>query len=503
MQIPWLGNSVVRRYYGRSQYYDSNVSVETHALKLDLKFDTARQYYIQIVTMELEDRVLPEVFVNAFKKKNVIECQTLDLVKSNQKITDSHHEVLQMSDHIIQELIESIREDVAPLFKISESIAMLDMFASLAQLVSTADYRRPELTDTLAIKDGRHPIRERIHNSKFVPNDVYATQQTRFQIITGCNMSGKSTYIRSIALMQVMAQIGSFVPASYASFPICYQLFARVSTDDSIEANVSTFAAEMRETAFILRNVDKRSMVIIDELGRGTSTRDGLAIAIAIAEALIESRALVWFVTHFRDLARFLAERSGVVNLHLAVEMNQTDRMMMLYKVSSGYVKEEHYGLALAKVMDFPPKVIETAQMVSETLVRRSERKKRTSHATLQARRAKLILGLKEQLVQSRNGSLQGEILRTWLKKLQDEFVRRMSALDEEARAEEEGKEESWTWDSERGGRGGQSTAETSMGTSTAGRGMSMTTDLSGMEGEGVDDRYRMSGALNFGVEGR
>jgi DNA mismatch repair protein MSH4 len=127
-------------------------------------------------------------------------------------------------------------------------------------LVTTREYARPELTDTLAIKHGRHPIREKIHLDRYIPNDVYATQQTRFQIITGCNMSGKSTYIRSIALMTIMAQIGCFVPAHYASFPIMRQLFARVSMDDNIEANVSTFASEMRETAFILRNIDKRSM---------------------------------------------------------------------------------------------------------------------------------------------------------------------------------------------------------------------------------------------------
>lgn len=165
-----------------------------------------------------------------------------------------------VGDEAIQGLIEEVRGQMSILFKICESVAMLDMISSFAQLVTSQDYVRPQLADTLAIKSARHPIREKIQHNKFVPNDVYATQQTRFQIITGCNMSGKSTYIRSIALMAVMAQIGSFVPAEYASFPILHQLFARVSMDDSIEANVSTFAAEMRETAFILRNINKRSM---------------------------------------------------------------------------------------------------------------------------------------------------------------------------------------------------------------------------------------------------
>ena len=410
---------------------------ETHNLSINLRYDNSRQYFLQILTSDLENRTLPDTFINVFRKKKFVECQTLDLVKLSQKILDSHLEVLQMSDYVVQELIEKIREDVAPLFRISEGIAMLDMLTSFAHLATIQDYVRPELTTTLAIKNGRHPIREKVHADKFIPNDVYATQQTRFQIITGCNMSGKSTYIRSLALMAIMAQIGSFVPASYASFPIHYQLFARVSTDDSIEANTSTFAAEMRETAFILGNINSRSLVIVDELGRGTSTRDGLCIAIAIAEAMIESKALV-----FRDLARFLAERPGVVNLHLAVDMANADRMLMLYKVASGYVQEEHYGIALAKVVDLPARVIEVAEEVSRVLKASSERKKKHCKTIVQARRNKLLLGLREQLRQAKEGNMQGEVLRSWLKKLQDEFVRRMSALDDEIEQLEEEEEQ-------------------------------------------------------------
>ena len=387
-----------------------------------------------------------------------------------------------MSDHVIQELIEKIRADVAPLFRISEGIALLDMIAAFAYSVAIQDYCRPELTSTLAIKDGRHPIREKIQTEKFIPNDVYATQQTRFQIITGCNMSGKSTYIRSISLMAIMAQVGSFVPASYASFPIHHQLFARVSMDDSIESNMSTFAAEMRETAFILRNINPRSLVIIDELGRGTSTRDGLAIAIAIAEALIESKSLVWFVTHFRDLARFLAERPGVVNLHLSVELEH-DRMMMLYKIEGGYVQEEHYGIALAKVIDLPPQVIQVAENVSRTLRANDNRQRKTSVILIQARKKKLVLGLKEQLMQAKEGNMQGEVLRRWLKKLQDEFVRRLGALEDELGEREENDSVSATGD------------DTVGSASSVVREVSVMGDSSTRE-VGGEDLYTMSGAL-------
>lgn len=311
---------------------------------------------------------------------------------------------------------------------------MLDMLAAFAQVVTTSDYVRPQFTDTLAIKFGRHPIREVIQSNKFIPNDVYATQQTRFQVITGCNMSGKSTYIRSIALMSIMSQIGSFVPAAYASFPIFHQLFARISFDDSIEANVSTFAAEMREMAFILRNIDRRSLAIVDELGRGTSSRDGLAIALAISEALINSHAFVWFATHFRELAVIMTERNGVMNLHLAVDMTIESQMVtMLYKIAEGAVKEEHYGIQLARAVPLPPEVIENAITVSQALESHTRQRKKTSTAVIHERRRGLLLRLKEHLLQAKTGSMDNAVLLGWLKDLQKEFVIRMTKIETEA----------------------------------------------------------------------
>lgn len=408
---------------------------ETHSLPLQTSYDNSRGFFIRLPAVELEERPLPPVFVNVFRKKNKVECQTLDLVKRNQKISDSHTEVLLMSDKTIQNLITDIRSHLSILFKISESLAMLDMLSSFAQLVTTYDYVRPRLTNTLAIQAGRHPIRERLHHqSPFIPNDVYASPQNRFQIITGCNMSGKSTYIRSIALMTVMAQIGCFVPAKFASFKLIRQLFARVSTDDSIEANVSTFAAEMRETAFILRNVDADSLAIIDELGRGTSTRDGLAISLAIAEALTESRALVWFATHFTDLATIMSERAGVVNKHLAVDMRGADTMTMLYRLTDGVVASQDYGLQLAKVLPLPRDMLEFASHVAGRLRMQAEKSKRASLAVVHARRRKLILTLKEQIVQARQGAMEGVVLQSWLRELQREFVVRMVAIDSDAR---------------------------------------------------------------------
>ena len=380
----------------------------------------------------LQDQSPPDVFINTYRRRNYIECQTLDLVKINQKISQAHSEVVDMSDEQIQLLIEEVRPLLHPLFKVSESLAMLDVLSTFAALAISRDYIKPEISPVLALKDCRHPIRERINQEKFIPNDVYAAEQSRFQIITGCNMSGKSIYIRSITLLVIMAQIGCFVPAQYASFPLSHQLFARVSSDDSIEANVSTFAAEMREIAFILHSLEPRSLVIVDELGRGTSTQDGLVLALAVAEALIQSKSLVWFVTHFRELPKILAERAGVINLHLVVDIAPDySKLRMRYKIAEGWEKTEYYGLAIARVLNLPDGVIETATRVSEALNQAQETQQADSKTLAIARRRKLVLNVREQILQLSKASIDDATLRQRLQSLQQEFIARLGMLQD------------------------------------------------------------------------
>ncbi|CAN9401394.1 unnamed protein product [Alternaria alternata] len=385
-------------------YQHSNELSQEHDIRLDLKYDTARQFYMKIATSELEGKVLPPVFTNVIRRKKNIECQTLELMKRNQKIAVSHQEVILMSDEAVEALIDKVRSHMSIMFKICEAVAMLDMVYMIEQSMVSIKLMgaQPRLTDTLAIEAGRHPIKEKIMQSKFVPNDVYATQQTS-------------------------------VPANYGSFPILHQLFARLGMDDNIETNVSTFAAEMKEIAFILRNVDRGSLVLIDELGRGTSTRDGLAIALAIAEALVSSRALVWFATHFKDLAIIMGDRVGVQNLHLAVEMEDPPSMTMLYKTTQGIVQEVHYGLTLARVVPLPPGIVEHATLVAQKVERHMLQRKKASGTVLREKRRKLVLNLKEHLIQAHTGVLEGEVLTAWLKELQNEFVSRMTALEAEA----------------------------------------------------------------------
>ncbi|KAK1542451.1 MutS domain V [Colletotrichum paranaense] len=417
-----------------------------HSIEAILRFDNGRKYSLRMRAVDFEDRAIPAVLVNRTMRGRYIECLTMHLKKLNQRITDSVAEVVMLSDKVIQDLIDSIRTQLQPLYRVCDSIALLDMIASFAQASSSFDWRRPEISDTLALKAARHPIMDKTLKGGFVPNDYYATEEHRFQIVTGCNMSGKSTYIKSISLLQIMAQIGCFVPAEYASFPIVHNIFARVTTNDNIESNMSSFSLEMREMAFILSNVTHKSIVIIDELGRATSTRDGLAIAIAIAEALVQSRAIVWFATHFTELggpgreltqyalADVLADRPGVLNLRLVTQVSTTDnnvpKLTMMYKVESGKTEELLYGITLAKAMAFPKRFLEVAEEVAISLHQRREQNKQSSQARKMLNRRKLILNLHEQLKQVKNSEMDDSSMRSYLVRLREEFVLRMEAIE-------------------------------------------------------------------------
>ncbi|PFH62227.1 hypothetical protein XA68_14506 [Ophiocordyceps unilateralis] len=435
------------------QHVDRLSGSEEFRIRATLKFDNGRKYWLRLKASAFQGGTLPPVFINQVRKRDVVECQTLDLVKLNVRLSDTSNEVVIRSDAVVRDLMQDLRQASPQLFRVCESVALIDMIASFAQLATTRGYIRPEITDTLALKSARHPIMDKVSGAQlciqdvvvltrwrqtldgsFVPNDYYATEQYSFHVVTGCNMSGKSTYIRAVALLQIMAQIGSFVPAEYASFPVIRNIFARVSLDDSIEASLSTFSIEMREMAFLLRNVDKESLAIIDELGRGTSTRDGLAIAMAMSEALVETRASVWFATHFVDLARVLGQRAGVLKLHLAAETSKTadglPQITMLYKATAGTVDEqEHYGIHLARAVGFPSSFIEKAEQVAKSLRRTREESRQSSESRRLVARRKLLLNLHGALVQARDSGSE-EALPGYLRRLQEEFVHRMEELD-------------------------------------------------------------------------
>ncbi|ETS04648.1 hypothetical protein M419DRAFT_73388 [Trichoderma reesei RUT C-30] len=408
---------------------------EDYRVAASLKFDNRRMYWFRIPTADLDIESIPPEFINVIPKKKHIECQTLDLVKLNQRLLDTSNEIIMRSDAAIRDLVKELRRQVPPLFRVCESIALVDMISSFGQVTTTRDYVRPGIEDTLALKAARHPILDKRMASEYVPNDYYASQHHRFHCVTGCNMSGKSTYIRSVALLQIMAQIGCFVPAEFATFPIIHNIFARISAQDNIEANLSSFGVEMREMAFILKNIDNKSLAIIDELGRGTSVRDGMAIAMAISEALIDTGASIWFATHFVELARILADYPGVLNLHLASDTSVGEggipQLTMLYNATAGIVNDEHhYGIALARAIGMPDSFIKFAEHVADDLRKRRESSRQSSEYYKEKQRDKLVQNLYEALEEAKK-SLNGEALPGYLKRLEEEFNLRLQEIDE------------------------------------------------------------------------
>ncbi|KAF9359640.1 MutS protein msh4 [Mortierella sp. NVP85] len=412
-----------------------NHYVDEYSLNLKVQFSVSMGYYLSTNVDQLEGGELPPIFINVVKKNKMVTFTTLELMKKNAKINDSLTEVYLMSDKIVNDLCSNIRSEIRILYKASEAIAMLDMLLAFAQSCTVNNYIRPEFADTLVIKQGRHPITEKLFSTPFVPNDTYISSASTFQIITGPNMSGKSTYLRQVALLTVMAQVGSFVPAEYAAFRIMDQLFSRISNDDSIELNASTFTVEMKETAYILQNITDKSLVIVDELGRGTSTHDGLGIAFAVCEELIHTRAFVLFATHFQDLASSLTVYHNVVNLHLETEIMHGERdspgIIYKYHITDGSAKEEHYGLSLAKTLNLPTDITRRAQEVSFGLtgLQAKARRQSESNKVVARRRALAQIAHSVGLIQQSSQKMPRQELMQELRGAQREAITQLLSI--------------------------------------------------------------------------
>ncbi|KAI0317904.1 muts domain V-domain-containing protein [Amylostereum chailletii] len=324
---------------------------EKHELPLQLVYqDSGFVFAIKKSDLEALDGKLPIGFINQSMQKGRWLFTTLELKKRNARLKDALDEALILSHSTIQGLVKDILEHAGALYKASEAVALLDMLWSFAHVSILRNYVRPEFTGTLAIKAGRHPILESLQFAgALVPNDMYVSESSAFQIVQGPNMSGKSTYLKQIGLLSVMALCGCFVPAEYASFRIHDALLTRLSNDDDMEKSLSTFANEMASSAMILGLASSESLILIDELGRGTSPVEGIGISHAIAEVLIDMKCYVFFATHFHELSVTLSRQPTVVNLHLSVHKSRPSSsnigMAFQYKIVDGPPDDmDHYG---------------------------------------------------------------------------------------------------------------------------------------------------------------
>jgi DNA mismatch repair protein MutS len=266
---------------------------------------------------------------------------------------------------LFQKLREETLTELGPLQKTAIAIATLDAICSLAETARLFRYCRPQLDESLrlTICDGRHPVLDQnLVEEKFVPNDTELDgEKLRLAIITGPNMAGKSTYIRQVALIVLMAQIGSFVPATSAEIGLVDRIFTRVGASDDLSRGQSTFMVEMNETANIINNATERSLIILDEIGRGTSTFDGLSIAWSVAEFLHDKiKARTLFATHYHELTKLADERSGVCNFNVAVR-EWNEQIIFLRKIVPGGA-DKSYGIQVARLAGLPQEILNRAK---------------------------------------------------------------------------------------------------------------------------------------------
>ncbi|THV01237.1 hypothetical protein K435DRAFT_750386 [Dendrothele bispora CBS 962.96] len=403
---------------------------ELHDLPLKLVY-LETGFVFSLKKADLEDQELPKGFINAILKKGTWQFSSLELKKMNARMKDALDETLILSDNIVQDLVLEILLDIGALYKASEAVALIDMLWSFAHSAIMRNYVRPEFTGTLAVKAGRHPILETMQSAgTLVPNDIYCDDSFSFQIIQGPNMSGKSTYIRQVGLLTVMAMCGSFVPAEYASFRIHDSLLTRLSNDDDLERNFSTFASEMATSAMILGLATSKSLVLVDELGRGTSPIEGVGISHAIAEGLIEQKCFVFFATHFAELSTTLSRQPAVINLHLSVQRTRPSEsnfgMSFQYKIVDGPPEENtHYGLELARLADLPENVLAEATRVTSSLAASHARHQEQSESHQIALRRKALLRLRMQLNQAyEHSALPNEDLLAYIGRFQGEITK-------------------------------------------------------------------------------
>ena len=342
---------------------------------LKVGFNKVFGYFIEVTKSNLS--MVPDRYV---RKQTLTNCEryiTEELKNLENQILGAEERVVTLEYNAFCEIRSSIEKQIQRIQKTATLVSTLDVLVSFATVAEDMNYVKPEVDNggVIDIKEGRHPVIEKmISNSNFVPNDTYLDEEgNRLAIITGPNMAGKSTYMRQVALITLMAQVGSFVPASYAKIGVVDKIFTRVGASDDLSMGQSTFMVEMMEVATILKEATKNSLVILDEIGRGTSTYDGLSIAWAVAEFIADKEkcgAKTLFATHYHELTELENKVEGVKNYSIAVKEKGED-IIFLRKIISGGT-DESYGIHVARLAGVPKLVTEEANKILKSLERKN-----------------------------------------------------------------------------------------------------------------------------------
>jgi DNA mismatch repair protein MutS len=349
---------------------ESAERTRTGVSSLKIRFNRVFGYYIEVTKANLG--AVPDDYIRKQTIAGGERYVTPALKEYEERVLGAHERAVERELEILERLRQQIATEAPRILDTARAIAALDVLAAFADMAAVGNYSKPYMHegDEFAASDARHPVVERHVGAGFVPNDVLLNRATRqLTILTGPNMGGKSTYLRQVALMAVLAQAGSFVPARSAKLAVVDRVFARVGASDNIARGQSTFMVEMQETATILHTMTGRSLVILDEIGRGTATFDGLSLAWAVAEYLVSNdRARPWtiFATHYHELTDLADALPGVVNCHVAAREYKDD-IVFLHKIVDGR-SDRSYGIQVARLAGLPPPVVHRAAEILGSL---------------------------------------------------------------------------------------------------------------------------------------
>jgi DNA mismatch repair protein MutS len=368
--------------------------LRTGIKSLKIGYNAVFGYYIEVTKPNL--RLVPKDYIRKQTLVNAERFITEPLKELEAKVLGAEERMAELEYEIFVSLRDEVVRRAEEVLQVARAVAELDALQSLAEVAARYDYTRPivDESDEIVIKDGRHPVVERfMEPGRFVPNDVELNcRDKRLLIITGPNMAGKSTYLRQVALIVLMAQIGSFIPARYGKIGLVDRIFTRIGARDDLSSGQSTFMVEMNEVANILNNATPRSLIVLDEIGRGTSTFDGLSIAWAVAEYILSDNigARTLFATHYHQLNKLAKTNEGVKNLRADVK-EEGGKIVFLYKIRPG-ATDKSYGIQVASLAGVPKEVLERAKEVLEEL----EKNEQPSQSKIPTRKQKLQLSLFE-----------------------------------------------------------------------------------------------------------
>ena len=352
--------------------YQTQLKESTQIKTLKVGYTKAFGYYIE-VSRGQADRI-PENFQRRQTLVNAERFMTPELKEFEHKILHAEERMGALESELFHDLRKEVASYAEQVRKIAKAVAIVDCLLSLADVAKTYHYTRPlvDQSEIFHVEQGRHPVIEAaMKGETFIPNDVFLDGiAQRLYLITGPNMAGKSTFIRQVALIAILAQMGSFVPAKSAHIGIIDKVFSRIGASDDLSRGQSTFMVEMTETANILNNATKRSLVILDEIGRGTSTYDGISIAWAVAECLLARQTKTLFATHYWELTELEQKLPGAINYNVAV--HESDRgIVFLRKIVKGGT-DKSYGIHVAKLAGLPYAVIKRAEEMLQTLEKKA-----------------------------------------------------------------------------------------------------------------------------------